>query len=475
MKRLLLICLIALCTGPAAYGQFVPFELPARKRQKPPPPPPRSPSAPAEPTAPEQPPAPAPPGVGEPEEAQRQTADLFRNPFDELRISFSAGQIGAWRRLEVNGRSCLVSPAIGGEEWFELNHHRITVDFVGGGRVEVGIAHSSRNDIEYVLSKKHLRRPFKKVESGREVTLTSPYKGETCAWIMVPADDSMKIKRIDYRALRGRGTLYGHSPARFQFAGVALPYRLMAPKYVDPNERYPLVVTVGGSASIGTDNRKNMEMVGMPTYLFRQYFDDGRFACYSIAPQILPDKARPAPYWPRGQRGAPTQAHPDLPLVNADGWYTQATLALIRRMLADPAYRIDPDRIYLTGFSYGGKGVWEFLRAAPDMFAAAISCSGWAIGRLNADPSPYLRNMLIQEAQPYKHVPILVTAGEKDARMAKGSRCASEVLNQIGGNCTYVEFPQTDHVPSAGKTWGNRQYIEWLFEQKKNLPATVAN
>ena len=36
---------------------------------------------------------------------------------------------------------------------------------------------------------------------------------------------------------------------------------------------------------------------------------------------------------------------------------------------------IDPNRLYFAGFSYGGKACWEFLKAAPDLFAAAM-CHG---------------------------------------------------------------------------------------------------
>ena len=33
---------------------------------------------------------------------------------------------------------------------------------------------------------------------------------------------------------------------------------------------------------------------------------------------------------------------------------------------------VDPNRIYITGLSMGGAGVWDFLNAAPERFAAAV-------------------------------------------------------------------------------------------------------
>ncbi len=455
MKRIVVTCLIVLCGGFVGYGQLLAFTLGEKPQaQKP------------------RDWRPVKPAKQRIQKAPSQSAKLFVNAFDELAVNFSSAQVSNWTEVEVDEKRCRISGAIAGGLRSELNYHRIRVDYSGSGTVELSVGHANKNDRQYILSNKYHHRGFVKLTSGKEVVMISPYKGENHAWLLLRTTGDVDISGIHYRALRGRNTLYGHAGARSRFGGAFLNYRVMAPKQVDPDKRYPLVITIGGSGSIGTGNRKNMEMVGLATYLFRKYFDDDQFACYSLVPQIGPLENCPSPYWPKGRRGAPTLAHPDYPLVNAQGWYNQSVLALIEQMVADPSYRIDPERVYLTGFSYGGKAVWEFLRASPDMFAGAISCGGWAIGRLNENPSVRLSKLLSQEAQAYKHVPILVTAGEKDVPMSKGGRFANKVLGKIGGKCTYVEFPKAKHVRSAGKTWANPQYIAWLFEQnrKKEQP-----
>ena len=63
-------------------------------------------------------------------------------------------------------------------------------------------------------------------------------------------------------------------------------------------------------------------------------------------------------------------------MVNADGWFVQGSLALIQEMIKDAQYNIDPDRVYYSGFSLGGKACWEFLKAGPDVFAAAFCGAG---------------------------------------------------------------------------------------------------
>jgi predicted esterase len=103
------------------------------------------------------------------------------------------------------------------------------------------------------------------------------------------------------------------------------------------------------------------------------------------------------------------------------------------------------------------------------MFASVVSVGGWAIGRLNEDPTPALRNALRREVQLYKHVPVYVVAGTSDKPMVKGSRLLHEVLTKEGGECIYKEI-MTNHVGSAGKTWTNRKIIEWLFNQNKQKP-----
>ena len=47
-----------------------------------------------------------------------------------------------------------------------------------------------------------------------------------------------------------------------------------------------------------------------------------------------------------------------------------AVLALLDRMAA--TYRIDTDRVYLTGLSRGGRGAVEFLSNQPDRFAGSL-------------------------------------------------------------------------------------------------------
>ena len=166
-------------------------------------------------------------------------------------------------------------------------------------------------------------------------------------------------------------TLYGHAAGVFQYAGAKLPYRLMYPKNYHPLRSYPLVISVSGSGGVGSDNSRSMEMITLARYLYTQYYHDNALECFSLVPQIPPQNAIPAPFWPKGNRGAPTKFHPDWPAVNAGGWFTSASIRLIKELAVSRDINIDINRIYMTGFSYGGKACWEFLKAEPRIFAAA--------------------------------------------------------------------------------------------------------
>jgi len=384
----------------------------------------------------------------------------------DVTVSFSGERLRLLRPQEIDGKQCLVSDAIVAPVGWEQNHHRVTVDFTGGGSVEVSVAHSSGSDLGAVLKAGHLRPPFRAARSGRELLFSSPYKGESCAWVLLRASGDVSLQSVRYTAWRAKGTLYGHEARTFEFAGAKLPYRIMYPRNFDPQKSYPLVLSVSGSGGVGSDNAGSMEMVILARYLFTRYYFDDELACFSVVPQIPPAAAVPAPYFPRGTRGAPSEFHPDWPAVNAGGFYVEATGALLRELLADKSLRVDPRRVYYSGFSYGGKACWEFLKADPDLWAGAICGAGWPIGRAFSEPKGDVLARLKIEAQRYKHVPVRIYAGELDG-MKLGSRAVDEVLRGLGGDSRYVEFPKTAHVQTAERIWGVRDNVAWLFRQKR--------
>ena len=397
-------------------------------------------------------------------------ADL--RAWDELTRRFHAKDVLSWPQRQVDGKPCRVSPALTVPVGEELNHHRLTVEFTGTGSVELGLVHSAGSNLDYALAKRYLRSRFRPVSSGQEVIISSGRRCERTAWLLLRSKGDVRITAVRHRCWRGKGTIYGHVARVFEFAGQKLPYRIMAPRNYDPRRSYPLVVSISGSGGVGTDNRRNMEMVILARYLFANYYHDARFECFSIVPQIPPANAAPAPYWPKGPRGRPVaDYYAYIEAAHENGWFVQATLALIRQLIAKDALRIDPDRIYYSGFSYGGRACWEFLKAGRDLFAGAICCAGWPIGRLGLAPTGPALRRLKQDVSRYKHIPVLIVHGQNDRRMQPGSQAVHREIIAQGGKSTYVVLPGANHISSAGATWGNRKYVAWLFKQnRKNNP-----
>ncbi len=388
-------------------------------------------------------------------------------PYDTIEATSVGEQFQAWTKHQLNGEEVFVSPVIDSEAGTELNHHRVKAVFEGTGSLQVTVAHHSAENLAKALATPHLTRPLKTVKSGQEIRFSLPYKGQRFTWVLLKPSGQVSMKGLRLRSWKGTGTLYGHVGTVYLFDGGKLPYRLLYPRNYDPRKRYPLVLSVSGSGGVGADNRRNMEMVILARYLFTRWWFEEEFACFSLVPQIPTKANTPEGWWPNGEKGGPDGPwHPDWAAVNEDSWYTQGTISLIKDLIQDRSISIDPDRIYFSGFSYGGKAIWEFLKADRELFAAGIGVAGWPIGRAYSKPEGKLLERLKKEVQRYKHVPVMVMAGQKD-RMRYGSKTVSELINQAGGKSTYVEFEGATHVQSAGRAWGNRKHMEWLFSQNR--------
>jgi parallel beta-helix repeat protein len=395
------------------------------------------------------------------------------NPWDYDTASYDANDILPGTKIVQNeGYECLVLPMAALSSTYEINHHEITVNYTGTGTCKISLGHSSSNNVDNVAATYYLTSPFTQVSSGQMHSVVSPYKNEHYSWLFIYIQGDVNIQSVDYEYWMGEGTLYGHTAQTYEFAGRDLPYRIMFPKNYDPNEKYPLVISVHGSLGVGTNNYSNMELSLLSRYLFTDYLDNPNMESISIVPQIPPfDGNIPEPYYPTGSQGEPVSPeHPDWPAVNENGWYNQACLGLIYDLITSSNVSADPDRVYFTGFSYGGKACWEFLKSDSDLFAGAMSCGGWPIGRAYSNPLPDLYDALVLEVERYVQVPVSIFVGGQD-NMRYGSHAVHEEITFQGGDSTLTIFDGVTHNGSGVRTYSNSTYVQWLFEQNlQNRP-----
>ena len=208
-----------------------------------------------------------------------------------------------------------------------------------------------------------------------------------------------------------------------------LLYRLLKPKEVKENQRYPLVLFLHGSDERGNDNVKNLKYI---SDLFLQEKNRNDFPCYVIVPQCPTSENWTYPDWYREPR--------------------EPTITVVKLIdsLANLSH-IDKTRIYITGLSMGGYATWYLLTRYPDKFAAAIPICGG--GDVN-------------QASNFMHVPIWAFHGAKDDRVdPEESRKMIKALKKVGGKPTYTEYKKTGH-DSWTKAFQEPTLLPWLFNQK---------
>jgi predicted peptidase len=113
---------------------------------------------------------------------------------------------------------------------------------------------------------------------------------------------------------------------------------------------------------------------------------------------------------------------------------------------------IDPDRVYLTGYSMGGFGTFAMLNDEPRMFAAGIPVSG------GAD---------VTIARNLRRIPLWIFHGEKDETVSpEGSRAMAKALEKLKAPVKYTEFPGAGHG-IGGKISDDPEVHKWLFTQTR--------
>jgi predicted peptidase len=101
-------------------------------------------------------------------------------------------------------------------------------------------------------------------------------------------------------------------------------------------------------------------------------------------------------------------------------------LSLIDTLLHSDSLQIDPDRVYVTGYSLGGEGTFDIIARAPDLFAAAIPICGIA--------DTAKAQLMVNTALWIFH------GSEDDINDVNYSRIIVDALEKIGKPPKYTEY-----------------------------------
>ena len=198
---------------------------------------------------------------------------------------------------------------------------------------------------------------------------------------------------------------------------VTMKYLLYLPKDYAQKDSWPLVLFLHGAGERG-DNLELVKKHGPPKLI-----EAGKdFPFIVVSPQC-----------PQGK------------------WWEPMELAtLLDEIVAK--YKVDKDRIYVTGLSMGGFGTWSLAAYQPQRFAAIVPICGGG--------EPFVTML-------FAHVPAWVFHGAKDPTVPlERSQQMVEVLKHNGGNVKLTVYPEAGH-DSWTETYNNPQLYEWLLQQKR--------
>jgi predicted peptidase len=144
------------------------------------------------------------------------------------------------------------------------------------------------------------------------------------------------------------------------------------------------------------------------------------------------------------------------PQCPAGEWWTDVHQVQSLNALLDDLvsrYRIDKDRVYLTGLSMGGFGTWVLAATYPDRFAAIAPVCGagnrWSAKRI-------------------AHIPAWVFHGAKDGVVPLA--CSEDMvaaLKKVDCDVRLTVYPDAHH-DSWTETYSNPELYEWFLEHKRS-------
>lgn len=151
-----------------------------------------------------------------------------------------------------------------------------------------------------------------------------------------------------------------------------------------------------------------------------------------------------------------------LPQCRAESYWSDPFMdEMVMAALAqtESEFEADAARLYLTGVSMGGYGVWHLASQHPGRFAALVSVCGGVHGR---DAAERFRNV----AEKVGKTPAWLFHGADDRVVSvEESRQMTAALKAVGGNVKYSEYPGVGHSVWT-QVLAERGLMPWLLSQR---------
>lgn len=219
---------------------------------------------------------------------------------------------------------------------------------------------------------------------------------------------------------------------------LTMKYQVYVPDSYDGRRSLPVILFMHGSGERGSDGLKQTE-VGMPAQIrwHRDWFD-----AIVVMPQCPDDSV-------------------------FRGVVAQAAFAAFEKSVKE--YRGDRARLYVTGLSMGGYGVWQQIVDHPGVFAAAVAVSG------GLTPSADMDNLFVSVqgddpfayvAQRTKNLPVWIFHGAQDDVVPTvQSRKLVAAMKTAGSSPRYTEYADLGHG-AWDRAYADEELWKWLFAQR---------
>ncbi|WP_022824290.1 prolyl oligopeptidase family serine peptidase [Hymenobacter norwichensis] len=236
-------------------------------------------------------------------------------------------------------------------------------------------------------------------------------------------------------------------------------YRVYVPANYKPGKAYPVVLYLHGVGEWGQDNEKQMGGPNLGSVIQLYSYKE---PLYSQFLAVFPQEPEPELWFGEGAE--------------------QAVKALDQTVAE---FNADPARLYVTGLSMGGYGIYYLVAKYPGKFAAAAPAAGGVVVPewfTQAFPSPMLTAYKGQALYSYpatakavSSTPFWVFHGAKDEVVpVTESRQMVAALQANGHPAKYTEYPTEGHF-IADKVYTDPAFWQWLLAQKlpNTKPATA--
>ena len=206
--------------------------------------------------------------------------------------------------------------------------------------------------------------------------------------------------------------------------GTEAKYVLFVPRSYDGTIAFPAILFLHGAGARGSDGRRHLSN-GLARAIGQRNED---FPFIVIFPQAREDES-----WTAESAGG------------------KRALAIVDQVQSE--YRVDPNRLSLTGLSMGGEGTWSLAASAPDRWSAiAPICHGWKTSM----------------AAHLKEVPCWCFHGDADKVIpVERSREMVRAIQDAGGRPLYQELIGVDHNSCADRVYAMPELYEWLLLQDR--------